>query len=216
MSDDQTKGDGMDESAREEGRPLAEKRYPIEASDMGIAASLVVVADDLERIDLEWTLAPEHAPAPASQEVVDAVVARVIPLGYPIKVVNQQFHAEEGTGRCLHNLYVGFERDPVQRGDGTGFEINITLGLDSDPEDPEEAPEVVAPKIAAWAARVEELVREALPKARVVVARVDRDADDIVVKTPPGIDPDDLEWRVDDLVDQASEEILEGEEEAEI
>lgn len=182
-----------------------EQRLDLDTGDPNLRAALVVRDDDLEFIELTWFRDPGLT-FPASPATVEDVLQRAAKLGYPLTLVMRRGVALDDAQRFVERLVVYFDPEP-SAGDGTGVEVRVDVGIDLEDEDygnPKEA----AVLRDRWAARVEEVLRQQYPEAGLHVRRIDDDAEEIEVTTPFGIDPTDFEWAIEDLIEQAKDEVL--------
>lgn len=184
-----------------------EERQSIDAAIAGLRAALVFRDDELAFVELEWS--PESGLVfPASDEMVDAVHLKAAHMGYPISLLLRRALAVPDKSTLIERHIVIFHPEPTL-GDGTRVSIDLQLGLDLDDEDygrPAQA-ELLRDQ---WVERATELVKLAYPRAQLNTMICDHDADEVRVSTPLGIDPTDFEWRIDDLIEQATDEIIEN------
>jgi hypothetical protein len=182
-----------------------EERRELDTGDANLRAELVFRDGDLEFVELTWFKDPA-LPFPSSQETVADVLRRAARLGYSIAPTMRRGVALDEGRRYVERIVVYFHPEP-SGGDGTGVSIRIDAGLALDDDDLGNPKEVAALR-DRWAARIEELLRQRYPAARLDIRRIDDDAEDVVVTSPVGIDPTDFEWVVEDLVEQARDEVL--------
>lgn len=183
-----------------------EERQPLYAAIAGLRAAMVFRDEELAFVELEWSL-ESGLVFPASDEMVDAVHLKAARMGYPISLILRRALAVPDMNTFIERHIVIFHPEPTEA-EGTRVSIDLQLGLDLDDEDygrPAQA-ELLRDH---WVERCIELVKSAYPKAQLSTMVCDHDADEVRVSTPLGIDPTDFEWRIDDLIDQATEEIIE-------
>jgi hypothetical protein len=110
--------------------------------------------------------------------------------------------------RCFieHHVVV-FDPDP-HKCDGEGVTIAIRLGIDVKDED-YGSPKKAAQRRMEWLDRIKPHVDLTYPHAQLNVEEVDDERDEVSVTVPTGFDPTDFEWIVEDIIDQATGELLE-------
>jgi len=195
-------GGFVDDERFESGQGVrGDSRYVLATGRSGISAELVMDGDEISAVAIKLT-ADEGGPSELDDELVAALMAEARERGYELTVLGRRL-PEGDPSRVV--LDVRLDRDPAY-GDGRGVGIEVELGVDVEPD---ESPELAEAFLAVWLATVEDLVAGTYPRARLSVVKADDDSDEVKVAVPPGLDSTELEWKIDELIEQASEEAAE-------